>query len=101
LKQGPGGLTDIEFLVQYAVLRWAGSHPELLPHTDNRHLLAALGETGLLAAEDSAGLTEAYFAYRGRLHALALKQLPARVGEGELVAERARVSRLWRQVLGE
>jgi glutamate-ammonia-ligase adenylyltransferase len=101
LKQGPGGLADIEFLVQFTVLRFAASHPEILAHTDNRHLLAALGQTGLVALEDSVALTEAYFAYRGRLHALALGQQPARVGEGEFAAERARVSRLWARLLGD
>ncbi|MGH8591833.1 MAG: bifunctional [glutamate--ammonia ligase]-adenylyl-L-tyrosine phosphorylase/[glutamate--ammonia-ligase] adenylyltransferase [Gammaproteobacteria bacterium] len=101
LKQGEGGLTDIEFLVQYAVLRWAASRPALATHTDNRHLLAILGDTGVLTREDSAALTEAYFAYRKRLHALALEERPALVGERELEPERARVGALWRRLLGE
>ncbi|MGH9890901.1 MAG: hypothetical protein ACREA0_02730 [bacterium] len=47
LKQGEGGLTDIEFLVQYAVLRWVASRPALATHTDNCRLLAILGDTGV------------------------------------------------------
>ncbi|MGH8567408.1 MAG: bifunctional [glutamate--ammonia ligase]-adenylyl-L-tyrosine phosphorylase/[glutamate--ammonia-ligase] adenylyltransferase, partial [Gammaproteobacteria bacterium] len=99
LKQGEGGLTDIEFLVQYAVLRWAASRPALVTHTDNRHLLAILGDTGVLTPEDAAALTEANFAYRKRLHALALEERPALVGERELEPERARVGALWRRML--
>src|SRR5690606_23174264 len=30
LKQDRGGIADIEFIVQYAVLRWAAEYPELL-----------------------------------------------------------------------
>jgi glutamate-ammonia-ligase adenylyltransferase len=29
LKQGRGGIADIEFMVQYSVLRWAAEHPDL------------------------------------------------------------------------
>lgn len=101
LKQGEGGLTDIEFLVQYAVLRWAASRPALATHTDNCHLLAILGDTGVLTREDAAALTEANFAYRKRLHALALAERPALVGERELEPERARVGALWRRFLEE
>src|SRR5208283_582470 len=35
IKQDAGGIADIEFLVQYWVLAAAGSHPDLLTHTDN------------------------------------------------------------------
>jgi glutamate-ammonia-ligase adenylyltransferase len=101
LKQGEGGLTDIEFLVQYAVLRWAASRPALATHTDNCRLLAVLGDTGILTREGAAALTEANFAYRKRLHALALAERPALVGERELEPERARVGALWRRFLEE
>jgi glutamate-ammonia-ligase adenylyltransferase len=101
LKQGEGGLTDIEFLVQYAVLRWAASQPALATHTDNCRLLAILGDTGILTREDAAALTEANFAYRKRLHALALAERPALVGEREREPERARVGALWRRFLEE
>ncbi len=99
LKHGEGGLTDIEFLVQYAVLRWAASRPALVTHTDNRRLLAILGDTGVVTPEDAAALVEAYFAYRKRLHALALAERPALVGEREFEPERARVGALWRHTL--
>ncbi len=101
LKQGEGGLTDIEFLVQYAVLRWAASRPALAAYTDNWRLLSILGDTGVLTHEDAAALVEVYFAYRKRLHALALAERPALVGEREFEPERARVGALWRRFLEE
>ena len=33
LKQGKGGIVDIEFLVQYGILRWASEYPDLLDTT--------------------------------------------------------------------
>ena len=42
LKQDPGGMVDIEFLVQYLVLRLAQRHPELVQWTDNVRLIQTL-----------------------------------------------------------
>jgi glutamate-ammonia-ligase adenylyltransferase len=47
LKQGEGGLVDLEFLLQFLVLRDAGSHPALLAPRDTPGLLRALAESGL------------------------------------------------------
>jgi len=41
LKQDPGGIVDIEFLVQYLVLRHA-RYPELVRWTDNVRLIQTL-----------------------------------------------------------
>ena len=79
-----------------SVLRWAASRLALATPIDNRPLLAILRDTELLTPEDAAALTAAYFAYRKRLHALALAERPALVGERELAAERARVGHCFR-----
>ncbi|HET8817954.1 MAG TPA: bifunctional [glutamate--ammonia ligase]-adenylyl-L-tyrosine phosphorylase/[glutamate--ammonia-ligase] adenylyltransferase [Xanthomonadaceae bacterium] len=42
LKQGPGGLVDLEFLLQYRVLRDADRHPALLVPRDTPGLLRAV-----------------------------------------------------------
>ncbi|NIR59668.1 MAG: hypothetical protein GWO02_09165, partial [Gammaproteobacteria bacterium] len=39
LKQDAGGIADIEFMVQYAALRWASSLGDYLDFTDNIRLL--------------------------------------------------------------
>ncbi len=51
LKRGPGGMVDIEFLVQMLQLKHAGSHPKIaLPGTlDALHALRGLG---ILPADD-------------------------------------------------
>lgn len=100
LKQGRGGIADIEFMVQYSVLLWAHTHPELLDFPDNIRLLQSLAGAGLLAARDVCCLSDAYRAYRAALHRCALQEEPANVPEGEFSEHRAEVIRLWRELLG-
>jgi glutamate-ammonia-ligase adenylyltransferase len=99
LKQGPGGITDIEFVVQYAVLRHAKSHPSLMNYTANCDLLDALASAALLTNEQRELLRKAYFAIRGRIHELALQQQPAVVPDSEFTEERASVRAIWRAIM--
>ena len=99
LKQDHGGIADIEFMVQYAVLAWAHVHHELLQYSDNIRLLETLAQCGRLSDIDSALLCDAYRAYRRRLHHLALQELPGLVDEEEFVPLREGVRRLWQSVM--
>ncbi|QCU72377.1 bifunctional [glutamate--ammonia ligase]-adenylyl-L-tyrosine phosphorylase/[glutamate--ammonia-ligase] adenylyltransferase [Luteimonas yindakuii] len=60
LKQGEGGLVDLEFLVQYLVLREAHASPELLLPRATPALLEALCAAGVLAADIGRSLREAH-----------------------------------------
>ncbi len=97
LKQGEGGIGDIEFLVQYLVLRHADDYPALVYYSDNIRQLGALEAVGLLAASDVARLQQIYRAYRLRSHRLTLDELDAVVGVDEFGAERVFVSEIWRR----
>jgi glutamate-ammonia-ligase adenylyltransferase len=97
LKQGPGGIGDIEFLVQYLVLRNAGSQPALLHYPDNIRQLGVLGAVGLLDPRDVAGLQEAYRKYRLTSHRLALDGKAAIVSADNLLDEREFVVSVWEQ----
>jgi [glutamine synthetase] adenylyltransferase / [glutamine synthetase]-adenylyl-L-tyrosine phosphorylase len=100
LKQDPGGIVDIEFMVQYAVLAWAAEKPELVEYTDNIRLLGALEKSGLLSSEFVAQLIDAYKAYRSVGHRLALQRQEAVLqGDEHFVDERKIVTGLWRQLL--
>lgn len=101
LKQGPGGIVDIEFLVQYAALAWSGAHPAVSEYTDNIRILEALGREALLAPEDAALLTEAYKAYRSAVHQLALQKQEELVDAAPFARWRAGVGRIWQALLGE
>jgi glutamate-ammonia-ligase adenylyltransferase len=72
LKQGRGGIADIEFTVQYLVLAGAAEHPDLIFYSDNIRQLEALAKAGILDAEEAETLAEAYRAYRRRIHRLSL-----------------------------
>ncbi len=99
LKQDTGGIADIEFIVQYMVLRWAGDHPQLFEYTDNIRILEAAGRAGILAGADVRLLMDAYRAYRARVHRLALQDQPAVVPPGEFAELRQRVAAVWRREL--
>jgi len=99
LKQGRGGIADIEFMVQFGVLRWAHQAPDLTDFTDNIRLLAGLAAHDLFAPEESEALSDAYRAYRAEVHRLALQERPARVAAERFGEQRKTVTRLWRKYL--
>ena len=97
LKQGEGGIGDIEFLVQYLVLKNAGRFPELIHYTDNIRQLGVLEAVGLLPADDVARLQSAYRDFRLATHRLALDERPPLVDGGDFLAERELVQQLWQR----
>jgi glutamate-ammonia-ligase adenylyltransferase len=97
LKQDPGGLADIEFLVDYWVLDRAPQFPELIEFPDNIRQLEALGRAGLVPADRCRRLIEIYIRIRERLHELALDDRGRVVDAGELDAERAWVTEVWNE----
>nr|WP_207280724.1 bifunctional [glutamate--ammonia ligase]-adenylyl-L-tyrosine phosphorylase/[glutamate--ammonia-ligase] adenylyltransferase [Thiocystis violacea] len=99
LKQGAGGIADIEFMVQYAVLRWAAAHPELTDWTDNVRLLETLARLDLLPGQAAQDLTETYKSLRAAYHRGALQEQPKTIPDDELLPERERVRELWRGLM--
>jgi glutamate-ammonia-ligase adenylyltransferase len=100
LKQGVGGLTDIEFLVQYGVLRWAHEFPKLRDYTDNIRILEGFYRYHLIRHEDAEMLSDIYRDYRTRIHRLTLREESAEVDVGEFQKERDRVTAIWDEWLG-
>ena len=101
LKQGRGGIVDIEFMVQYAVLAWSHDTPELTDWSDNIRILETLAHHGLFLEQDSRALVEAYISYRSAAHQLALQQQPDIVDAERFREEREVVSAKWQECLGE
>lgn len=100
LKQDPGGLSDIEFLVDYWVLANAPQFPALVEFPDKIRQLEVLESTGLVTAERCARLKNIYLALRERVHELALNEGGRIVGGDAFTEERAWVKSLWMDVLG-
>ncbi len=95
LKHDRGGIVDIEFVVQYAVLRWAAAHPGLVEHTDNIHLLEALAGAGCLAPATATLLSEAFRRYLSMEHRLKLMERKAIVPRAELGDLPEQVTAIW------
>ncbi|MDB4542692.1 bifunctional [glutamate--ammonia ligase]-adenylyl-L-tyrosine phosphorylase/[glutamate--ammonia-ligase] adenylyltransferase [bacterium] len=98
LKQGRGGIVDIEFMVQYAVLAWSHRVPELARWSDNVRILETLGREGLFEQQECDALTGAYLAYRSAAHQLSLQQQPGIVAADSFGDSRAAVIAKWQQL---
>jgi len=99
LKQGPGGIADIEFMVQYAVLRWAHKYPDLAEWTDNIRLLDTLGCHNLISGDATRRLADAYRAFRALYHRQTLQELPGLIADEELAEQRDWVRLTWVELM--
>lgn len=95
VKQGRGGIVDIEFMVQYGVLAFAHAHPALLDYTDNIRILERLAQAGVMRAADAEFLSETYRTYRDRVHRFKLQEQSAIVPAVEFEAQRRGVQDIW------
>ena len=101
LKQDRGGIADIEFLVQYGVLRWVHEFPALLAWSDNIRLLDGFADAGLLSREHADALADAYRVLRAEIHRLKLAGRPTIVPADAFQAQRDSVNRCWQVWLEE
>ncbi len=100
LKHDPGGLVDVEFIVQYLVLGHAHRHAELTGNLGNIALLRIAAGLGLIPADLAEHARNAYRDYRRMQHELRLNGARPRVAR-DLVQQRIEgVRELWRVVFG-
>jgi glutamate-ammonia-ligase adenylyltransferase len=72
LKQDPGGLIDVEFIVQYLVLGHSHSHQRLCANLGNIALLGIAAELGLIPQALADPVRETYREFRRLQHAFRL-----------------------------
>jgi glutamate-ammonia-ligase adenylyltransferase len=99
LKADPGGITDIEFIAQYLVLRFAIDNPALTRWSDNVRIFELMAQYDFMPEEEAYGLTQAYVTMRNELHHLALQSLPSRVDSQQFANQRALVLSSWKKWL--
>jgi [glutamine synthetase] adenylyltransferase / [glutamine synthetase]-adenylyl-L-tyrosine phosphorylase len=100
LKHDRGGMVDIEFAMQFLVLRYAGQFPQLLDNVGNIALLARAAELQLIEPELSALCAQAYRFYRQQQHRLRLDSVAyPRLAPDEVQAHRDAVVKLWAQTV--
>jgi glutamate-ammonia-ligase adenylyltransferase len=99
LKQDTGGMIDIEFIVQYLILRHAAPHPQLVADIGNIALLKLCGEMGLIDAGLAGEVANAYRAFRKLQHQIRLQgEERARVEVERVANEITAVKRLWNAI---
>ncbi|MDR7050666.1 glutamate-ammonia-ligase adenylyltransferase [Duganella sp. 3397] len=101
LKQDAGGMIDIEFMVQYLVLQYAHTYPELTVNMGNIGLLKMMAGLGLIDTDLAAEVGNAYRKLRKLQHQLRLQgQDLARVEPALVAGEVRHVLTLWEQLFG-
>jgi [glutamine synthetase] adenylyltransferase / [glutamine synthetase]-adenylyl-L-tyrosine phosphorylase len=101
LKHDPGGMVDVEFIVQYLVLLHSREQPSLTGNVGNIALLARAGALGLVPRELATTVADAYRAYRRLQHEVRLQGAgSARVDPTPHRAARSAVDELWGRVFG-
>ncbi|MGC3981700.1 MAG: bifunctional [glutamate--ammonia ligase]-adenylyl-L-tyrosine phosphorylase/[glutamate--ammonia-ligase] adenylyltransferase [Steroidobacteraceae bacterium] len=101
LKQDPGGIADIEFLVQYWMLKWADDYPPIILFTDNIRQLESLASGNIVPQSEVDFLTGTYRLYRERMHRLSLSGGDDVIAANEFIEQRQRVIALWDAEMGE
>ncbi|MYM60903.1 bifunctional [glutamate--ammonia ligase]-adenylyl-L-tyrosine phosphorylase/[glutamate--ammonia-ligase] adenylyltransferase [Vibrio sp. OCN044] len=99
LKQDPGGITDVEFLTQYLVLRFSHDKPKLTRWSDNVRILESMIAQGVMEEAPAMALTHAYTTIRNHIHHRNLLNLETDVAEEKLLKERELVKALWHEWL--
>lgn len=99
LKTDSGGMVDIEFIIQYAVLCKAAQYPELIKYPDNARLCKNLCKIGALTEQQAQIMLDTYTLYREQAHHLALQNLPAIVEAEKYQAWRAQIKIIWDDLL--
>ncbi len=94
-----GGITDIEFITQYLVLRYAHEKPKLTRWSDNVPYSGRPAQNDIMEEQEAMALTRAYTTLRDELHHLALQELLGHVSEDCFTAERELVRASWQKWL--
>jgi glutamate-ammonia-ligase adenylyltransferase len=102
VKHDPGGIIDVEFIVQYLVLGCAHAHEALTGNIGNLALLKLAASLGLAPEHAALGAHDAYRRFRQLQHSLRLQgETYARIDPDAVRTEAEAVRTLWREVLGD
>lgn len=100
LKQDAGGIIDIEFLAQFAVLAYSHEYPSLTKWSDNVRIFEEVAALGIWEAQVCQDLTDAYLRIRAATHQLALAEQSSLVDETPWIETRTLVQNQWQRLMG-
>ncbi|WP_038495231.1 bifunctional [glutamate--ammonia ligase]-adenylyl-L-tyrosine phosphorylase/[glutamate--ammonia-ligase] adenylyltransferase [Collimonas arenae] len=99
LKHDAGGMIDIEFLMQFLILRHAADYPQLTADIGNIALLKLCGALGLIDPILANAVADAYRTFRKLQHQGRLQgEERARVAASRIATEISVVKQLWAEV---
>lgn len=102
IKHDPGGIIDVEFIVQYLVLGQAQNHAALTANAGNLALLKTAASLGLISEADATAVRAAYRQFRELQHQLRLAgERYARVEPLKVAVSVNAVSALWKTLFGD
>ena len=87
VKQDAGGIGDIEFLVQYLVLKEAATNAGLLRYTDNIRQIEELQKAQIITLEEATLLSDVYRTYRESINRLSLASRPGLISADDILAD--------------
>lgn len=98
LKQGLGGMTDIEFMAQYLVLRYAKQYPKMTTFTDNIRIFELSHDAGVIDEKMQITLKQAYCLLRDTYHLLSLNKQSRSVDKQQFKDATDAVVEAWQRV---
>ncbi len=98
IKQGNGGLIDIEFISQYGVLAFSSEHPLLHKWTDNIRILESLRAEQCFGGIDLTPLESAYRELRSALHRNSLADADDKAGIEDFSEITSKVETVWQKI---
>jgi glutamate-ammonia-ligase adenylyltransferase len=101
IKQGEGGVIDIEFLVQYWVLLTGNAFEQVVCYSDNYRQLESLAQARVISEETAQQLTACYQQYRALAHQQAMSNQPPYLNYTEIESCRCLVKETWRQIFDD
>jgi [glutamine synthetase] adenylyltransferase / [glutamine synthetase]-adenylyl-L-tyrosine phosphorylase len=100
LKQDPGGMIDIEFMVQYLVLLHSAKYPQLTGNLGNIALLRMCDELGLIPQGAGIAVGDSYRDFRKMQHLARLQgDEDAHSELGEIHQQTEVVKQLWHEIM--
>jgi glutamate-ammonia-ligase adenylyltransferase len=98
IKQGEGGLVDIEFLAQFLVLANANNHPQLMSASDNLGIFKLLRKLNLLAESEQTVLSDMYQKLRALGHQATMQNNGQIINKEALQGQEV-ISNIWNKLL--
>ncbi|MGB1263470.1 MAG: bifunctional [glutamate--ammonia ligase]-adenylyl-L-tyrosine phosphorylase/[glutamate--ammonia-ligase] adenylyltransferase [Cognaticolwellia sp.] len=99
IKQGRGGLVDIEFLVQYLVLAYSAEYPKLSIFSDNISLLKCLANNQVITDQQQQVLVANYCKLRDFGHHATIQNTEPLIAQETFIAEQNEVMVIVEQLL--